>query len=1124
MHMQSEAIALDDGNFVSIREAARILGISIDTVRRWDKTGRLQSKRIDGKNRFFNLDDLHNLLRSKPLTISQAAIKLGVSTTTLRRLEKKGILQAERDNNGERLYSKQVIEQYLNKRQLKPQTVKEESTEKKRSILRPIDDDYPQNDWREMSSKVNRLQSLSRFFLVGGALALALILLITTVVTVSYLIKPEKTAKFFGYQYRKSGQIRKNEKEAIIEPIIARKILKPFSTVSLMAIKRINPKVYHQIIEEKIISPIPRDIPTGSGETGATGSSGANGDLGPTGPSGAVGASGSAGSAGAAGSAGTAGAAGLSGPTGPTGATGISGLSGPTGPTGATGLSGPTGPTGSTGTSGPTGASGPTGPTGASGVTGVSGPTGPTGATGLDGPTGSTGETGPIGATGPGAGPNGEALFWEDSNCSGANGWCGLIYPHLDANGQVFALGGVSTATAEIYFNPNANQNSWFNVSGGNLGVGTTGPTAKVDVVSTTDTGTGLAVTTNSLTTGTGLSVTSTSTSMSSGKLMNIDWSPGSSTTSTGDLFSLNIGSSGTAGNLLNVKDNNSSLFSVSETAITSNNPHAFSAPGDTSLAYDLLFTNQTASFLKSNASLTFEAGENFESNDLTLKTYNSGKLVLDLAGGLSLNQAQAWDLANSSTTALNIESGLLDFDTTNSRVGVGSTAPALKFHVLDSQAATSAAMIQNSESGSDADGLVVKLGFTGTGATSNYFVTFLDGNGNIQGKIQSNGANGVSYTTSGIDFAEYFKITESLAKINEISVATSTATIVTSSANIATDSATPDNLPHTETEAKVIKLLDAGDLVCMYSDGGVGKCNKDNTNIIGVITDIPGFVGGSNHEGDPNYALVGLLGQLEVKVSTESGIIKPGDLLTTSSFPGVAAKAVRPGPVIGKALEQYAGGEDDKIRTMVNASWYSPEIEQTTGINSLLPTTDDLLSTSSAKLTIDKNTVFYKNLTVLQDANFNNVSIAGALGSGLLSISGMETIGEKTGSGIETLSGPLILQKNKRGPIFLMGDLLEIDTKGNLKTKGEITTTKLNVSEDSAADKSIGEGLIPAGEKAIDIKTTAVNSKSRIFVTPKTIIDYPLTVVSQQAGESFRVEMQQSEEKDVIFSWFIIN
>ncbi|GIW62815.1 MAG: hypothetical protein KatS3mg090_0641 [Patescibacteria group bacterium] len=45
---------------------------------------------------------------------------------------------------------------------------------------------------------------------------------------------------------------------------------------------------------------------------------------------------------------------------------------------------------------------------------------------------------------------------------------------------------------------------------------------------------------------------------------------------------------------------------------------------------------------------------------------------------------AISWDLANS-TTALNIESGLLNFDTTNNYVGIGTASPAGKLHILSS-------------------------------------------------------------------------------------------------------------------------------------------------------------------------------------------------------------------------------------------------------------------------------------------------------------------------------------------------------------------------------------------------------------------------------------------------------
>ncbi|MFC1658223.1 right-handed parallel beta-helix repeat-containing protein [Candidatus Omnitrophota bacterium] len=56
----------------------------------------------------------------------------------------------------------------------------------------------------------------------------------------------------------------------------------------------------------------------------------------------------------------------------------------------------------------------------------------------------------------------------------------------------------------------------------------------------------------------------------------------------------------------------------------------------------------------------------------------------LQLDGGVIMTQyaATAWDLADSQTEALNIESGLLNLDTDNSRVGIGTSDPDAKLHL----------------------------------------------------------------------------------------------------------------------------------------------------------------------------------------------------------------------------------------------------------------------------------------------------------------------------------------------------------------------------------------------------------------------------------------------------------
>src|SRR3989344_465058 len=98
---------------IPISEAAKTLGVSIDTVRRWDKTGILHSTRQGGKNRYFSPNELEKHKTDQPLPISEAATMLGISATTLRRLETRELLKPTRNRAGERVYSKDSLNSFL---------------------------------------------------------------------------------------------------------------------------------------------------------------------------------------------------------------------------------------------------------------------------------------------------------------------------------------------------------------------------------------------------------------------------------------------------------------------------------------------------------------------------------------------------------------------------------------------------------------------------------------------------------------------------------------------------------------------------------------------------------------------------------------------------------------------------------------------------------------------------------------------------------------------------------------------------------------------------------------------------------------------------------------------------
>lgn len=94
--------------------------------------------------------------------------------------------------------------------------------------------------------------------------------------------------------------------------------------------------------------------------------------------------------------------------------------------------------------------------------------------------------------------------------------------------------------------------------------------------------------------------------------------------------------------------------------------------------------------------------------------------------------------------------------------------------------------------------------------------------------------------------------------------------------------------------------------------------------NILGIISEKPGFLLGVSWE-DPTYPIaLGLAGRVPVKVNLEGGPIKIGDYLTSSNEAGYAMKANQSGRVLGFALEEFDGnkGQKGKVVIFINPHW----------------------------------------------------------------------------------------------------------------------------------------------------------------------------------------------------------
>jgi len=93
---------------------------------------------------------------------------------------------------------------------------------------------------------------------------------------------------------------------------------------------------------------------------------------------------------------------------------------------------------------------------------------------------------------------------------------------------------------------------------------------------------------------------------------------------------------------------------------------------------------------------------------------------------------------------------------------------------------------------------------------------------------------------------------------------------------------------------------------------------------IVGVISTKPGLIMGSGGlQNPPKGKLLTLAGRTLTKVSIENGPIAVGDSITSSDIPGVGMKATRSGMIVGRALQSWNSPEMGKILVMVNPQWY---------------------------------------------------------------------------------------------------------------------------------------------------------------------------------------------------------
>jgi DNA-binding transcriptional MerR regulator len=268
---------------VSISKAAEFLNVSVDTIRRWDEKGILHPTRPDGKNRYFSIEELEKVKFSQPLTISEAAQRLEVSEVTLRRLEEKGLIKPDRDKNGNRIYTLDCLEKfiesdyYLRRKEIEDKILStpETSATDHKDYLKDVESLREQHKiisarLEDHHKYIHGLNIFRKTIYASLFAFLTVILVLVALFTLLFIAYPEGTGRWFGlYIPRASAEVSspvQTGKGKVLgatyvspnynQPTILAQILRPIGGLSLELTRQINPQSYDRVIPANQISNI----------------------------------------------------------------------------------------------------------------------------------------------------------------------------------------------------------------------------------------------------------------------------------------------------------------------------------------------------------------------------------------------------------------------------------------------------------------------------------------------------------------------------------------------------------------------------------------------------------------------------------------------------------------------------------------------------------------------------------------------------------------------------------------------------------------------------------------------------------------------------------------------------
>lgn len=305
--------------------------------------------------------------------------------------------------------------------------------------------------------------------------------------------------------------------------------------------------------------------------------------------------------------------------------------------------------------------------------------------------------------------------------------------------------------------------------------------------------------------------------------------------------------------------------------------------------------------------------------------------------------------------------------------------------------------------------------------------------------------------------------------------------------------------------------------MIVSDSQNGIGKVALSGAaydkNIYGVISTSPHLVMGDGQDGTVR---VGLVGRVPVYVSLANGVIEKGDRITSSLISGIGMRASRPGYIVGRAMQ---GFNPEKGLGQCDATLLDLNSTATTTAGTLIATSSGISSGigfSGIATSTLKGADCRAKILIKLDTGFD-------MGIGDV----VQDIGEKVtdalGALVELTNEAFI--KGAELTRIIAGKIIsEVAVVREFFAKAITILPGGSINVPAGEHQIAGEGVLSAGANSVLILNNRVASTSKIFLTPRVLLDSPLAITEIREGEGFVVGIAKSASVDILFDWLMVN